>query len=151
MSNGLQVLFIAFSVLITILVCSFALYLFREQKDVVNIGNVIIDEVSVAYHNVNYIPFDKDNLYYSDVKKLINIILNNNINKKNTIYQIEVIMESDILNDTYISEGYITDENIFEEYDYLVFDSLKRGDCFKAEMMPNQYGIISKIRISCIK
>ena len=147
MDYAIKVLFIAFALLITILTCSFALYLFREQRDIIDIGSTLIDQTVVKYHNISFVQYDSEHLYYYDVKTVIDLIINNNIQNKNSIYEIELLVY-DSKSDIEVSEGKITNKSFMKNYDFLNPNVLSESLLYKIELIYNKYGLIGTIRIS---
>ncbi len=160
MENAVKALFIACGIIITLATITIVVNIFIKNQIIINDGSTKVDFTTVAYHNSQFTPYEKDDLTYAELLSLIGVIVENNLRQTDEKYMVDVLLEKYNAK----SGGVYTATGAFEtvsqpmnsnfmndkKYIYLNSTSVYKGKVFKTNLMYNDIGVIDTIKIEKI-
>ena len=143
MENASKALLIAGGVLVTLAVVSIIMIIFNKGRDFNKTQVDSFDKKKIAYHNSQFTIYERK-LEKSEIEKLIDVAIKNNINAENKEYVVSVIYNGVNYSFNPTSKKLMYNGNDLEDIKH---DSLDKFNCYTKT---NTYGIITEIYINKI-
>lgn len=148
MENASKALLIAGAILIALATISLVMVIYNSGKDINEDVSKKIDQSILQYHNSQFTIYEKDNLQYSELLKLINNVDNNNNRAKKNIYLVNIELYKEV--DETAPEDIYTGNEILNN-DYIKKESPLKGEEFKINMIYSENGLINLIKVYVVK
>lgn len=148
MENASKALLIAGAILIALATISLVMVIYNSGKDINEDVSKKIDQSILQYHNSQFTIYEKDNLQYSELLKLINNVDNNNNRAKENIYLVNIELYKEV--DETAPEDIYTGNEILNN-DYIKKESPLKGEEFKINMIYSENGLINLIKVYVVK
>ncbi len=148
MENASKALLIAGAILIALATISLVMVIYNSGKDINEDVSKKIDQSILQYHNTQFTIYEKDNLQYSELLKLINNVDNNNNRAKENIYLVNIELYKEV--DETAPEDIYTGNEILNN-DYIKKESPLKGEEFKINMIYSENGLINLIKVYVVK